>query len=68
MKKFQVVIQQGEALQLTSGWVELAEADGNSLYLVPVRFKRIGLARYFLLPVGKQIGGTALSVEIAKTE
>ena len=68
-KTYRIVVQQGEAIELTSGWTELYQAGEAAIFLMPVRIKRIGgYGRHYLLPVGEPVGGLAVEVTLTRIE
>ena len=63
-KPTRVVVQQTEAIELTSGWLDL-QAEPDTVYLLPVRYKQIGL-HHHLIPVGEFTGALGLSVKLLR--
>jgi len=66
-KPINVVVSQGEAIELTSGWLDLQQAEPGTVYLLPVRFRRVGeLGRYYLVPHGEPTGPLGLEVKLLR--
>ena len=63
-----MIIGAGEALQLTAGWLALETAGDDAVFLVPVRYKRIGLGRHYLIPVGETVGKLAIEVTLTRPQ
>lgn len=54
-----VVIQRGEAIELSAGWPDPEPADEHVIFLMPVR-----LRRRYLVPVGEPAGVLGLSIKL----
>ena len=67
VKLIKVVVQQTEAIELTSGWLDLQKAGPDAVYLLPVRYKQIGVfGHHYLIPVGDPTGALGLSVKLLR--
>jgi len=64
-KPIKVVVQQTEAIELTSGWLDLEKAGPDVVHLLPVRYKQIGL-HHHLIPVGEFTGALGLAVKLLR--
>ncbi len=66
-KPIRVVVQQGEGIELTAGWLDLLQGEPDTVYLLPVRLRRVGeFGRYYLVPVGEPTGPLGLAVKLLR--
>ena len=69
MKTLKVIIGAGEALELTAGWLDIEASDPDAVYLLPVRYKRVGeLGHYYLIAVGDPVGKLAVEVMLTRPQ
>lgn len=59
-----VTVVPGEAIMLASGWPDLQQMGDDVVYLVPMRYEKLGLAQHALTPVGDSIGPTGITVKL----
>jgi len=67
MDTFEVVIEMGEALAITSGWTEI-EADPGAVYLLPVRAAKLAPGFHVLRPVGEAYPSGAVRAKLTRVE
>lgn len=68
MQTVKVIVGAGVVLELTAGWLDLQQAEPDAVYLLPVRYRRIGLGRHYLVPVGERVGSLAVEVTLKRQQ
>lgn len=65
-KTITVHVGAGELIELVSGWRDLLLDELDTEYWLRVRYKTVGLARHYLVPVGEPTGALGLAVKLVK--
>ena len=65
--EYEVVIEMGEALAITSGWTFI-EAEPDAIYLVPCRAVKLAPGLHVLRPVGEAYPSGAVRAKVTRVE